>query len=69
MGGGDNYSDSGGCHFRQESNSNYARTLVCLGANEIDYSKETEFTLSPRLNLGKGITIPLLGMPSLGTIT
>ncbi len=57
------------CHFRQESNSNYARTLICLGANEIDYSKETEFTLSPRLNLGKGITIPLLGMPSLGTIT
>lgn len=52
--------------FRHEPNCNYARTLICLGANETDYTKEDEFLRSEKLNLGKGLTFPLLDLLSLG---
>lgn len=52
--------------FRQENNSNYARTVVCLGANEVEYFREDSFISNPRINVGKGITTPLLGIPNLG---
>ncbi|GEK44222.1 ThiF family adenylyltransferase [Acinetobacter johnsonii] len=51
--------------FRQENNSNYARTVICLGANETEYLREDNFTSTSRVNVGKGITTPLLGMPNL----
>lgn len=54
--------------FRQENNSNYARTVICLGANETEYFKEDDFTSVSRTNVGKGITTPLLGMPNLGGV-
>ena len=51
--------------FRQENNSNYARTVICLGANETEYLREDNFTSISRINVSKGITTPLLGMPNL----
>ena len=52
--------------FRQESNDNYARTIICLGANETEYFKEDDFELNSKVNVGYGMTNPLLGMPNLG---
>ena len=52
--------------FRQESNDNYARAIVCLGANETEYFKEDDFELNSKVNVGYGMTNPLLGMPNLG---
>ena len=54
--------------IRQEHNRSYARTILCLGANEMDFYKEDHFKTSARKHLGSGITNPLLGMPDLGYI-
>ena len=52
--------------FRQESNDNYARAIVCLGANETEYFKEDDFEPISKVNTGHGVTNPLLGIPNLG---
>lgn len=52
--------------FRQENNHNYARTFICLGANETEYFREEYFISNSRVNVGQGLTNPLLGLPSLG---
>lgn len=54
--------------FRQELNANYARTIICLGANETEHYRESDFFPSSRMNFGQGVTTPLLGMPNLGKV-
>jgi len=51
--------------FRLDGNAPYARSLISLAAMEEDYFQEIAFENSPKPLLGRGLTEPLLGIPSL----
>ncbi|RYY80282.1 MAG: ThiF family adenylyltransferase [Moraxellaceae bacterium] len=51
--------------YRQEPNNSYARTKFSLAAGEVDYFKESSFTVKPNYHLAQGNKEPLLGLPVL----
>lgn len=52
--------------FREEDNSDYARTLFTLSGCLEDFASESSFAKSPNTLLGVGDHEPLLGLPPLG---
>ncbi|WP_310622408.1 ThiF family adenylyltransferase [Flexibacterium corallicola] len=56
-------------NFRHDGNEGFARTLFSLAGGEIDYIGEADFTLSEKIDLGRGLAQPLLGLPCMTTST
>lgn len=52
--------------YRQDPNSERARTLFSLAAGEEEFNSETDFPRAPNPHLGRGLIEPLLGMLRFG---
>lgn len=53
-------------HFRHDGNYGYSRTFFSFAGGEVEYENESTFSMSARPLLGRGLSEPLLGIPSLG---